>query len=126
MNSQVQIIEKGGEPEYAVVPIDLYRHLLKLAENTEDIRAAEEAVLALERGEDELIPGDVAERLLTRDEQPLKIWREYRGLTQEKLAEQAKSTKSYISQIESGRKTGSIALLKRLAAVLSVDLDDLV
>ncbi len=34
----------------------------------------------LDHGEDELIPSEVVEQLLA-GEHPLKVWREYRGLT---------------------------------------------
>ena len=126
MNTQVQIIERDGKPEYAVVPIDEYKKLLELAEDVEDVRAYDRAMGELDRGEDELIPGDVASRLLLDGEHPLKVWREFRKLTQEDLADQAGVTKSYISQIESGDKPGSVALLKRISAALDVDVDDLV
>ena len=126
MNSQIQIIEKDGKPEYAVVPFKDYQRLLGLAEDAKDIAAADAAKAELERGEDEMIPSEIARRLIDGKEHPLKIWREYRGLTQEALAEQVKSTKSYISQIEAGKKSGSVVLIKRLAASLNVDMDDLV
>ena len=126
MNSQIQIIEKDGKPEYAVVPFKDYQRLLELAEDAEDIAAADAAKAELDRGEDEVIPSEIARRLIDGKEHPLKVWREYRGLTQEALAEQVESTKSYISQIEAGKKSGSVALIKRLAASLNVDMDDLV
>ena len=126
MNSQVQIIEKDGKPEYAVVPFKYYQRLLELAEDAEDIAAADAAKAELDRGEDEVIPSEIARRLIDGQEHPLKIWREYRGLTQEALANQVESTKSYISQIEAGKKSGSVVLIKQLAAALHVDMDDLV
>ena len=126
MNSRIQIIEKDGKPEYAVVPFKDYQRLLELAEDAEDIAAADAAKAELDRGEDEVIPSEIARRLIDGQEHPLKIWREYRGLTQEALANQVESTKSYISQIEAGKKSGSVALIKQLAAALHVDMDDLV
>ncbi|SEL64706.1 type II toxin-antitoxin system Phd/YefM family antitoxin [Ectothiorhodospira marina] len=53
MSFQAQIIERDGKPEYAVVPIDQYRRLLALAEDMEDVRAADEAMRELEEGRDE-------------------------------------------------------------------------
>ncbi|MEN8179689.1 MAG: helix-turn-helix transcriptional regulator [Pseudomonadota bacterium] len=126
MNTQPQIIERDGKPEYAVVPYDDYIQLLEVSENFADAVAYDKAMQELDRGEDELIPVEIAHRLLSDKEHPLKIWREYRGLTQEALADQADTTKSYISQIEAGKKPGSVAVLKRLAAALNVDIDDLV
>lgn len=126
MNAKVQIIEKDGRPEYAVVPIDLYRRMLALTEDLEDIRDFDEALRELEEGKDELIPAEVVQRLLSGEEHPLRIWREYRGMTQEALAELAGVGKSYLSQIESGKKMGSARVLSALAAALRVDVDDLI
>lgn len=125
MSAQVQIIERDGKPEYAVVPIELYRQLLTLVEDAEDIRAANIALQELNAGEDEAIPAAVARRLLSGTEHPLRIWREHRGLTQEALAAQAGVGKSYLSQIEAGKKTGSARILRTLAQILRVDMDDL-
>ena len=126
VNTRVQMIEKNGKPEYAVVPIDLYRRLVELAEDAYDIRAAREAVRELEEGTDETLPEAVALRLLRGEEHPMRLWREYRGLTQEALAERAGVGKSYLSQIESGKKTGSARLLRDLAGILRVEIDDLI
>jgi DNA-binding XRE family transcriptional regulator len=126
MSAQVQIIERDGEPEYAVVPIETYRRLVELAEDMEDIRAYDRAMAEIDRGEDEVVPGDVAARLLRGDVHPLRIWREHRGLTQEALAEAAGVGKSYISQIEAGKKTGAVGVLRALAEKLAVDIEDLV
>ena len=126
MNTQVQIIERNGEPEYAVLPIEEYRRLLELAEEAEEIRAGNRAKAELAAGEDELVPAGVVERLFSGKESPVAVWREYRGLTQERLAREAGVGKSYISQIESGKKTGSVTVLKRIARALQVDLDHLV
>jgi DNA-binding XRE family transcriptional regulator len=126
MSAQVQIIERDGQPEYAVVPIETYRRLVELAEDMEDIRAYDRAMAEIDRGEDEVVPGAVAARLLRGDVHPLRIWREYRGLTQEALAEAAGVGKSYISQIEAGKKTGAVRVLRTLAETLAVDIEDLV
>jgi DNA-binding XRE family transcriptional regulator len=124
MSAQVQMIERDGKPEYAVVPIDLYRRLLKMAEDVEDVRAYDKAMQELESGEDELLPSEMVERLMN-GENPLRVWREYRGLTQETLAQAVGVGKSYISQIEAGKKPGSAKVLKALASALSLDVDDL-
>jgi len=125
MNAQVQIIERDGKPEYAVVPFEIYQRLLSLAEDAQDTAAADTAMGELARVEDEIIPGDIAHRLLAGDN-PVRVWREYRALTQEELAAAAGVGKSYVSQIEAGKKPGSVAVLKRMAEALRVDLDDLV
>lgn len=120
-----QIIEREGKPEYAVLPYDEYLKLLELAEDAQDIEEAREATRELERGDDEAISAEIVERLVSGDEHPLKIWREYRGMTQEALGSAAGVGKSYISQIEAGNKSGSARVLKTLAETLEVDMDDL-
>ncbi len=90
----------------------------------EDTRAYDEAKAELAAGEDELIPSDVVERLAA-GEIPLRVWREHRGLTQQALADAVGVGKSYISQLESGNKTGSLDVLRALASALNLDLDDL-
>ena len=50
----------------------------------------------------------------------LKTLRIRRGLTQEQLARRAKVTKPYVSQLEHGVRTPSLAVLRRLARVLGV------
>ncbi len=121
----VQIIEKSGKPEYAVIPYAEYQELLEMAQDARDIQDADAALAALSTGEDEAIPGLIATRLLLGDEHPLKIWREYRGYTQESLGKVAGIGKSYVSQIEAGSKTASTKVLKALAKALRVDIDDL-
>lgn len=120
-----QIIEREGKPEYAVLPYEEYLKLLELAENRRDAEDARESMRELASGEDEAIPAVVVNRLLSGEEHPLKVWREYRGLTQEALGSGAGVGKSYISQIEAGSKSGSAKVLKALAEALSVDMDDL-
>jgi DNA-binding XRE family transcriptional regulator len=121
---KVQIIEKNGRPEWAVIPYPEYERLVALAEDQADVRAYDQAKAELASGEDELVPAEVVARL-SAGEHPLRVWREHRGLTQEALATAAGVGKSYVSQIESGRKTGTLDTLRRLAAALGVDLDDL-
>ena len=125
MTNQVEVIEKDGRPTHAVVPIDLYRRLLALAEDAEDIRAANEALDELAVGQDELVPAEVAHKLLQDEKHRLRIWREHRGLTQTELGA-ISGVQQGIAQIESGRKTGSIETLKKLSAALRIDIDDLV
>jgi len=126
MNTIVQYLEKNGEPEYAVIPVDVYRQLLEQAEDAEDIRAADKAMREIENGEDEIIPGSVVDALINGTKHPLRIWREYRDLTQDALAEKVGVGKSYISQIETGRREGSVSVYRAIAKALQIDIDDLV
>lgn len=77
MNEQdVQIIEKDGEPEYAVVPIEEYRRMVAALEGAADSAAIERTWTEYAAGEtisvffkNKVQPKDVV-RLLDQIEQP--------------------------------------------------------
>lgn len=120
----VQVIEKNGQIEWAVIPYAEYQKLLDAWEMLEDIRAYDEAKANIEAGE-ELIPSKVAYALLD-GKNPIRVWREYRGLTQQQVAEKAGISKPYLSQLESGKRNGTTDILKNIAQALHVGLDELV
>jgi DNA-binding XRE family transcriptional regulator len=119
-----QIIERDGRPEWAVIPYAEYQKLLERLEDAEDLRAYDRARAELSASDDESIPAAVVDRL-SAGESPLRVWREHRGLTQQALADATGLGKSYVSQLESGTKTGTISTLRALVQALQVDLDDL-
>ena len=117
----VQFIKSQCHRQYAIVPIDLYNDLLEKAELLEDISAYEKAKV----DDDELVPSEVVDRLID-GENKIKVWREYRGLSQAVLAEKAGLAQASIAQMEGGKRIGSVAALKKIAKALNLDLDDLV
>lgn len=119
-----QIIERDGRPEWAVIPYAEYQKLLERLEDAEDRRAYDRAKAEPSASDDESIPAVVVDRL-SAGESPLRVWREHRGLTQQALADAVGLGKSYLSQLESGTKTGTITTLRALAQALQLDLDDL-
>lgn len=56
----------------------------------------------------------------------VRTFRTYRGMTVSDLAAAAGISQPYLSEIETGKKTGSVDVLKRIAAALRVDLEDIV
>jgi len=71
----------------------------------------------------ETVPAEIVDRLLAGDS-PVKVWREYRGLTQRALATRAGLNFTYLSQLETGARKGTTATMKKLAEALGADLDD--
>jgi DNA-binding XRE family transcriptional regulator len=122
MREEVQIIERDGKPEGAILPYEEYLQLLEQAELLEDIRDFDEISAAIERGDEELIPAEVVNAILD-GKSPVKVWREYRGLTQQQLADTAKISKPYLSQIETGKRTGATNVLAAIAKALDVSLE---
>jgi len=125
MKENIQLIERDGKPEWAVVPYEEYLILLEQAEALEDIRDYDAAKMDIENGEDELIPAEVVFAILD-GENPIKVWREYRESTQQQLADSAGIIKPYLSQIETGKRTAKTEILSAIAKALNVSLDDVV
>ena len=110
--------------EMVTIPRAEYERLREAAEDLADIAAYARAKAALASGADELIPADFANRLIA-GENPVRVYRDFRGLTQAALSEASGVNRVQIANIESGTKRGSIDTLKKLAGALGVSLDDL-
>jgi DNA-binding XRE family transcriptional regulator len=119
---KAQIIEKDGKPEYAVIPYAEYLRLLEALEDKADAAAVAEFQEAYRAGREFLVPAEILRRELA-GESPIKLWREHRGLTQQDLADKAGISKPYISQIESGKRQGTVETIAAIARVLNVPLD---
>ncbi len=115
-----KIVTPMGET-LVVLPLKEYEALIDAA----DIAAAQKVRDDIEAGRDELIPETMVERMLT-GESLVRIWREHRGLTATQLAVAAQISAGYLSELESGKKSGSVDTLRRIADALSLDIDDLV
>ena len=122
MKEEIQIIERDGKPEWAILPYEEYLKLIEQAELLEDIRDFDEISAAIERGDEELIPAEVVNAILG-GQNPIKVWREYRGLTQQQLADIVRISKPYLSQIETGKRTGTTDVLAAIAKALDVSLE---
>lgn len=113
---RVQTIEQDGKPAFYVVPAHLWERVRGAIEDAEDMAAVER----FDRDDDGVrYPGDVAEAVLA-GESPIRAWRRHRGLSVQALADAAGLSRPYLSQIETGRRTGTLATLERLAAALTV------
>ncbi|MEX2499516.1 MAG: hypothetical protein WD397_11660 [Wenzhouxiangellaceae bacterium] len=64
MTEKIQYIAREGRAEYAVVPIDDWNRIVALAEDVEDLRAADDAVRELRAGNDETVPLETSNNLL--------------------------------------------------------------
>ena len=69
-----------------------------------------------------LIPKEVVDRI-TGGENALRVLREWRGKTQLYISHKTNIGQGYISDLESGRRKGTTAALKKIADVLKVPLD---
>ena len=72
-----------------------------------------------------LIPKEVVDRL-TGGENAIRVLREWRAMTQLRLAAAAGIGQGYLSDLENDRRKGTAAALKKVAEALKVPLDLLV
>lgn len=116
----VKTVKRDGV-RYVLVPEAAFRKMQADSEDLADIRAYDEAMATPQ----EFFPSAMVDRLL-KGENPVRVYREYRGLTQEALVAKVGISKPFLSQIENGVRTPSLATAKKLAKALAVDVDDLV
>jgi DNA-binding XRE family transcriptional regulator len=125
MNVRFQKTTKG---EIAILPRAEYEALVaKAAEADEDTGTAR----VVARGRREiasgapLLPKQVVDRIAD-SENPVRVLRDWRGMTQQALSSAAAVGQSHISDIENGRRTGTPATLRAIASALKVPVDLLI
>lgn len=123
MNAQI-IVTPTGE-RLAILPEADYLALVEAADDASDREAVHRFRAALTSGEEEALPSEMVDRILA-GESPVRVWREHRGLTAQALAEAAGLASSYVSQIETGKRDGTVDTLVKLADALGVLVDDLI
>lgn len=101
-----------------------YEAMIARIEDLEDSLAVADFERKLAAGEEELISAEYVNRM-SEGESPIRVWREVRGMTAKDLAAAAGISAAYLSEIETGKKDGSVATLKAIVDVLKIDLDDL-
>jgi DNA-binding XRE family transcriptional regulator len=115
-----QIIETPGGERMVVLPESEYQRLLGAASD-EALYDAAKARLA---EDSERVPAEIVEALIS-GQNPIRVWRRHRGLTLEQLAGEAELSPAYLSQLETGKRRGTVPVLNRLAQTLGLELGDL-
>lgn len=120
-----QIITSPKGERLVVLPEGEYQALLDGATDAADVAAVRRFEKRLAAGEEELLPSAMVDKIID-GESPIRVWREHRGLTVKALADEVGIAAAYLSQIETGKRDGTVATVKKLADALGVRLDDLV
>lgn len=94
-------------------------------DDAEHRRLNNEHLAAVAGGENLFMPRDRWARIRA-GESPLRVIREFRGLTQAQPGEAAAIDQGQISTIENGNRRGAVGTLKALAKALEAPLDVLV
>lgn len=126
MQAQPQIIRAPGGDEMVVLTRADYDDLVaRAAEADED--AADAALFSdrmadLKAGRDVMLPAEVSAKLL-KGATLIKALRKWRGLTQVQLSDATGLGQGYLSEIETGAKSGSRDALEVIANALDVPAD---
>lgn len=98
-----------------------YERLVALEEDAHDNAAVANYLSSPEEG----MPIELVRRMIA-GESALAIHREWRGLSQAALAKQSGVNRVQIVNIESGKNSGSLETVHKLATALDVKVDDLI
>ncbi len=117
--------QKTPRGEIAILPRKDYEALIaRAAEADEDAGTARVVTRARNEiaGGGPLLPKEVVDRM-AKGENPIRVLREWRDITQMYLAFKTNLSQGHISDIENGRRTGTATALRLIANVLKVPLD---
>ncbi|MCK5340880.1 MAG: helix-turn-helix transcriptional regulator [Desulfobulbaceae bacterium] len=121
----VQIIEKNGKPEWAIIPFYEYKKMQEALEDVEDIKDIEENLTAIQEDKEITIPGEVTFSILDGTS-PIRAWREYKQIKMKELAKKVGISSAYLSQIENNKRNPTIDTLKAIASELNIDVEMLI
>ena len=124
MLEHFKLVVGEDNTEYIAIPKKEYKLFEQSQEDIEDIVSIKLSKYKIKNGDDEVIPWEMSKRLCT-DESPVKIWREYRGLTPKELNKQTGISLSVISKLENNKQELDIVKLKALSKALCIEYDDL-
>ncbi len=71
------------------------------------------------------LPDAILDEISAQQDHPIKIVRKHRGMTQAALAKESEISRPYLTEIETGKKDGSLRAMKAIADALNVSLSDL-
>jgi DNA-binding XRE family transcriptional regulator len=116
--TKVQFIKTMGGEELAILPKSEYERLTaRIGEDEGTARIVRRTRAALAAGEEIMLPKTVVDRLAA-GQNPIRVLREWRKMTQAELAPSAGITQGYLSELEAGKRKGPVALHQKIARAL--------
>ena len=94
-------------------------------EDAQDVTDARAIIDGVRAGTIETFPGDLVS-MLVEGSNPVRVFREFRGMTGEQLASKAGISRPYLTQIETGKREPMFPVMAKIARALDVSLDLLV
>lgn len=118
-----QIIRTASGEELVVLPRAEYEELVarvdELAEEEEDVAIYDARMAELSSTEDGTLPKEVSAAVLRGDTR-LKAIRQWKGITQLNLSFKTDIGQGYLSDLESGRRSGTPETIAKIAEALSI------
>ena len=112
-------LRESGDANHVALSVDGAAAIADILEDIED------AGLYRARAGEPTIPHEVVEAI-HKGVHPVRAWRKHKGLTLQELAGEGGMPIGYLSEIETGKKPGSIAAYKSLARALGTGIDMLI
>ncbi|MEP4190897.1 MAG: helix-turn-helix transcriptional regulator, partial [Sneathiella sp.] len=104
---------------------DRLTSIADMLDEQKDIQEVNEILEALENGEIETYPGEMVKRLLN-GANPIREFRKFRKMTGCDLASAIGVTQGYISDLETGKKSGTVETIRKIAECLNVTIEELI
>ena len=123
----IQIIETPKGEKMVIMPWSEYQRLCGLVEDDDarDVREADTIMARVNAGKSSLIFHDAVKAIIIDGVHPLRAIREQKGLTAAALAKKAGLARTTITQIETGKRAGTVAAYAALARALGVSVESL-
>jgi DNA-binding XRE family transcriptional regulator len=115
----ISYIEDSNGKKAVILSLKSFEKIRLQLEELEDIKS----YITAKNKNEETLPIELVERLLIGDESKIKVMRQYRKYSVTGLANRAGITESYLSQIERGKRRGSVDIYKKLAKILDIDME---
>lgn len=122
---RVDIITLNGK-KLAVVPYKMWKKLIERLEDLEDIIAAKKIEADTSNEENEYFPIELIEKIRREGQNRIKVYREYRKMTQEELAEKSRINLQMIQKLENGESNDILKAVKSISKTLKIDAEILI
>ena len=119
-NITIQKVNLYGN-EYVFMPLNDFTKIKEALEDATDLANAEYIKTQLITGKEETFPSSVLDKIIDDNISPIKVFREYRGITIDELANKLKRTSKYVISLENNSSKCSNKTLSKIASILNVN-----
>lgn len=118
MRMHPQIISKNNIPIFVVLPFAEYETILETIEDRGDHAAIQE----FHNNPQPTIPWELLQTI-NKGANSVRVFREFRKISQTELAKRAGISRQYLCQIESKKRQGTSKILQKIAKILDIDIE---